>query len=304
MKKAVLIVGGVAVLMAAAFGVYRATDNTGAQPETNAITFGADEPAAPPSTGSAVDSSEPATEIKPTNHSERIARSFRKLENSAGVPIGVSFSALDGTDPQSFGDLQNDVAWSTSKIPVAIAALYESGSINADTRSAITQSSNEAAESLWSSLGSARQAGRKVDAVFADSGDTSTQIQTRRVRKGFTPFGQTRWSLENQRDFAAWAACSDSATPVYELMGEISADQAWGIGSADSGAHFKGGWGPTSSGDGYLVRQFGVMENASNEQVAVAIITRTPTGDQTAGAEVLGRIAKWVKKNAIGSPRC
>lgn len=232
----------------------------------------------------------------------RLARNFRKFARQFDDPIGVSFGPLNGESEYTFGELKSGVAWSTSKVPVAIAVLRAGGTADQSMDAAITQSSNEDAEAMWQSLGAAKNAGEQVDAVFAEAGDNRTSTQTKQVREPYTAFGQTVWSISRQQRFARWVACSEQAQPVFELMGEVTADQAWGIGTADPSAHFKGGWGPTVDG-GYLVRQFGVMD-AQDGQVAVAIMTEVATGALVSGSSVLDQLARWVQDNATGSEGC
>lgn len=233
----------------------------------------------------------------------KLRQSFRRLERDLGNPAGVSFGPLNGASQTTLGSLRTGAAWSTSKIPVAVAVLDHGGSADAAMAAAITQSDNASAESLWASLGSPTRAGAKVDRVFRDAGDERTTTQTRTVRPPFTAFGQTAWSISQQQRMARYVACSENSVPVYRLMGRVVDDQRWGLADADSGAHIKGGWGPTTNG-GYLVRQFGVMRAEDGGDVAVAMIVSTSGSDQNSGAAQLSRIAEWVSNNATGSSQC
>ena len=71
---------------------------------------------------------------------------------------------------------------------------------------AITESDNRASEQLWSGLGDPAEAARQVQGVIAEGGDTATVVESRRLRRGFTAFGQTQWTLQRQARFAARAA--------------------------------------------------------------------------------------------------
>lgn len=233
----------------------------------------------------------------------KLRRSFRRLERELGNPAGVSFGPLDGSGQTTLGSLRTGPAWSTSKVPVAVAVLNEGGSSGSAMTAAITQSDNRSAESLWASLGSPKAAGAKVDQVFRDAGDERTDTQTEVVRPPFTAFGQTIWSIAQQQRMARYVACNKSAAPVYRLMGRVVPDQSWGLAVVDAKAHIKGGWGPTTS-DGYLVRQLGVMRAEGGGKVAVAMIVDTAASDLKVGATQLSRIAEWVSENSTGSTRC
>ncbi|WP_293060211.1 hypothetical protein, partial [Mycobacterium sp.] len=157
-----------------------------------------------------------------------------------------------------FGSWSTGVAWSTIKVPLAIAALRaDRARAEPLVVKAITASDNRAAAQLWTQLGPAAQAARQVQRVIRESGDGTTVVQMRRLRPGFSAFGQTPWALNSQARFAAHLPCL-SDTTVLDLMHRLVDEQRWGL--AAQGAAAKGGWGPTGTG-GYLVRQFGVMPN-------------------------------------------
>lgn len=234
--------------------------------------------------------------------------SFEKLARGMSAEVGVAYGpAGTGQPVTSLGSLTSGVAWSTAKVPVAIAVVRanggDAGAQAGAMRSAITASDNAAAETLWSSLGSAGQAGSRTQAVLADAGDGQTQVQTRRVRSGFTPFGQTEWSLANAERFAAALPCLQGAAPVLDLMGRISPDQSWGLGQAGSNQRFKGGWGPDPGGR-YLVRQLGLIDTPRGT-VAAAIAAKPRDGSLEMGAAQLTQLAQWVAEHAQGgTPRC
>lgn len=206
--------------------------------------------------------------------------------------------------PQTIGQADNPVAWSTSKVPVAIAVerTAQASALRPTMRQAITASSNEAAESLWQSLGTPTQAAAATDRVLRDYGDSATRTQSRRVRPPYTAFGQTRWSLPDQARFAAALPCRSEAAPVYAAMGQIVADQRWGLGTIP-GSHFKGGWGPSAAGSGHLLRQFGVIGTPQG-QVAVALAIEAPSFQQ--GTAALTQTAQWLRTHAQDLPagRC
>lgn len=236
-------------------------------------------------------------------------------DSPAGTPAGTAHAAdLDVSAPYTVawsgdgtvttgGTLESGlaapgpVAWSTSKIPVAVAALraaadgsstVDAATVQDNVTAAVTASDNAAAQALWDSLGDPETAGRKVTAVLREGGDTATTVQTRVTRPGLTSFGQTVWTAENQVRFATKLACLPGADPVLAAMGQITAGQDYGLGRID-GARFKGGWGPDTTG-AYQVRQFGLVPGADGTLVPVAVETVAADGSYDSGAAALDEI--------------
>lgn len=231
--------------------------------------------------------------------------SFAQLQASLGVPMGIAVMPIGGSGtPMSFGDWASGPAWSTMKVPLAIAALRQGASAAAgeSIKVAITQSDNDAADVIWRGLGPPETAGSKVDTVLREAGDP-TQVQSTRSRPDYSAFGQTEWSLRNQTRFLATSACDHRSTPIFDLMGQIAGDQQWGLG-AIPGTRFKGGWGPLESG-GYLVRQLGVIYT-NRGQVAVAIAVQPNSGTFTDGIAQLSQVGRWLKEHSTELPagRC
>jgi hypothetical protein len=223
----------------------------------------------------------------------------------------VSGIGLDRPVAQ-LGTLREGVAWSTIKVAVALAiearfAGVPSASTQELMRRAITASDNAAAEELWAMLGSPDVAGAAVQRVLAATGDTSTSIETRVLRPGFTSFGQTIWPLAAQQRFIAGLNCLPRAQPVLALMEQIEPDQRWGLGSVGSGSRFKGGWGPDPSGR-YLVRQMGIIRLPNGRLLATSIATIPTDGSFGTGTANLGAIAQWlvshVNAAAVPAARC
>lgn len=240
--------------------------------------------------------------------------SFTALQRTIGSPIGVAVSGLGlGQKVQVTGGLRDAVAWSTSKVPVAMAvyAAGLAGSQQANLHAAITASDNAAAERLWSALGGGQTAARAADAQLQAAGDTRTVMESRTLRSGFTPFGQTDWKLTDQVRFTAGMACTDAGGQVLGLMNQTIAGQRWGLGSAGVEAQMKGGWGPgTRPGvsGGYLDRQMGVLI-IKGKPMAVTIAALPSDGQHGTGTAQLTRIAKWVVSHANvrrlpARPRC
>lgn len=224
-----------------------------------------------------------------------LATSFDQLAGTIPATIGIAIAPVGATSVTSFGDWATGVAWSTIKVPLAITALRAERS-RAETLAAraITQSDNAAAEQLWSQLGSPERAAQQLQAVLAESGDTATVVEHRRLRPGFTAFGQTRWSLDRQAQFAAQLPCRADAGVVVDLMSHLVDGQRWGL--AAYGAAAKGGWGPGESG-GYLVRQFGVVAGPTGE-LGVALAAEPHDGTFDSGVRALDRMAQWLRDHA------
>lgn len=187
---------------------------------------------------------------------------------TSGARVGV---AVDGT---AAGELIDGPAWSTIKVPLAIAAQRVDPTVPVDA--AITVSDNASAESLWQSLGAGTPAAAAVEEVLAEGGDTSTRVQPEVIRPGFSAFGQTNWALADQSVFAPHIPDLDSTGDVFDAMGRISPGHAYGLGTIPE-ARFKGGWGPEPDG-AYLVRQFGLVPTSCGQHgVAVAAIAHDGT---------------------------
>jgi hypothetical protein len=155
---------------------------------------------------------------------------------------------------------------------------------------AITQSDNAAAEELWSQLGDPVEAAQKVQAVIKDAGDTATVVESRRLRSGYTAFGQTQWSLVRQAQFAARLMCIPDASPILDLMHNLAIDHRWGL--AAKGFAAKGGWGPGIGGD-YLARQFAIVPIESGH-VGVALAAQAHNGLFETAVDVLNNLTDWL----------
>lgn len=223
----------------------------------------------------------------------------------AVLPVGSSTARIFGSDAPAHG-------WSTTKIPVIAALLTALGSRGlsdeeqAEVRSAITQSSNEAILDLFHELeaikGGLAGASEAVEGELRASGDRYTVVATGPPPPGaVTTFGQTEWAPEAATIFFAAldAGCLLSAAQsrlILGLMQQIEPSESWGLGSAGfARVAFKGGWGP--EGGAYLVRQSGVIDPETPDAVAVAIVAHPPAGESsfTVGTEMLTRTARWLR---------
>lgn len=287
-------------------------------PMAAALVLGAcstDDPAPPASTTtitvapshSVVTTTHTAPSVPPSaaGLSPALLRSMQKMLDAQPGEVGLAIGPVGGTESaEVFGDLTTDVAWSTIKAPLALAAQRADPEAAAPVIvPAIVNSDNAAAEQLWAMLGTPREAAAAVDEILAESGDSTTRVQSQRVRSGFTAFGQTQWSLTLQNQFAAQFPCLPGSETILELMGEVGGTQQWGVQDIE-GAEVKGGWGPGID-YGYLVRQLAIVPSAAG-QVAVTMATIPDAGTFEDGTAILDSVGQWVSKNVDQLPagRC
>lgn len=224
-----------------------------------------------------------------------LAPAIRGITGRVGVVIATD--RLGSKPPLYVGNWSTGTAWSTSKVPVAIAALrkhpYSNVILNEVIR-AIRASDNTAAHELWESLGTGSQAAAATDDVLRDFGDHRTAFRT-------THFGLSTWSLAEQSIFGVHLACRTyrPATIVRNQMGLVISSQRWGLGTWP-GAHFKGGWGPDRYGR-YTVRQFGILPY-NRRWIVVALGVIPADGRFSTGVSELNRITQWLRAHAPQLP--
>lgn len=230
---------------------------------------------------------------------DRLQTDFARLATTIPATVGVAVVPVGGGSTVSFGSWSTGVAWSTIKVPLAVAALRADAPDAAPLAAqAITRSDNDAAEQLWARLGPPDRAARQVQAVLAEAGDHTTIVESRRLRPEFTAFGQTRWPLARQAVFAAHLPCLPDAARVVTLMRSLVGEQRWGL--AGHGAAAKGGWGPGRTG-GYLVRQFGLIETHTG-RLGVALAAEPHDGSFETGVHALDQLARWLIAHAGEMP--
>jgi hypothetical protein len=230
---------------------------------------------------------------------EQLAAEFAGLAAELNAQVGLVIRAVgNGPGPVIVdGEWSRGPAWSTIKVPLAIAALRKSNppEVTEAMRAAITQSDNAAAEAIWQSLGDPSAAALETQKVLELAGDSITVVESQRVRPEFSAFGQTEWTLTGQAQFLSSAICDSAAEPVMSLMRQIEAGQSWGLGTIE-GAQFKGGWGPSLDGT-YLVRQMGVVPAEDGGLTAVAVAVLPASGAFDDGTQALTRIANWLNEH-------
>jgi hypothetical protein len=218
-----------------------------------------------------------------------VEASFEQLSVAVPAKIGLAISRPDRT--YWLGQWSSGVAWSTIKVPLTMAVLRSDGSrtVRDLAVKAITESDNPASEELWSQLGNPTDAARKVQLIISQCGDAATEVQSRRLRPGFSAFGQTQWTLERQACFAARLPSIPDGATVIDLMHDVTVSQRWGL--AAKGFAAKAGWGPGVHGD-YLVRQFAIVPTQSG-QWGVALAAEADDGVFETGVEVVDALSDW-----------
>ncbi|MQY29616.1 hypothetical protein [Nocardia aurantia] len=240
-----------------------------------------------------------------------LAADFAAMQGDLHGSVGIALLPVGGRQMTTLGNWTTGVAWSTIKVPLALAALRLDATGLADSAAAaITASDNDAAQALWDALGGGEQAADAVEAVLRETGDGTTDIADRHnptARESVDDqmsFGATVWSLVDQARFASKLPCLDHAAPVMTLMGEITASQSYGLGGFP-GAEFKGGWGPDDDTGNYLVRQFGLLPTRAG-QVAVSIAAQPDSGSFDDATAMLDQVSALLARHQreLGGGRC
>ncbi|MFI8973120.1 hypothetical protein ACIGO9_09560 [Nocardia asteroides] len=217
-----------------------------------------------------------------------LAGDFAALQQGFRGTVGLAVMPVGGDKMVTFGTWSSGPAWSTIKVPLAIAALRNNASYSTTASAAITASDNGAADTLWQSLGSGGAAATAVQNVLREGGDTVTTVPTQRTRADASIYGQAEWTLADQVRFAAHLPCIPQSQRVVGLMQQIIPSHRWGLGAFGS-SEFKGGWGPDPSGK-YLVRQFGLIDSPSG-RIAVALAAQPDSGAFNDGMSMLDKLA-------------
>ena len=259
--------------------------------------YGKETTSAPPAASSAPSSSTEPPAAAPSGDVQAVLD--RIVAENGDVGIAVS----DGTTAVEAGRTAPEAAWSTSKVPVLIAANRTGAADGQLVSSAITYSDNEAAKAAWAALGEGTAAAQATQSVIAEAGDTATQVQSQVTRPEFTAFGQTMWGVGNQAKFMAGVRCVEGAQPIVDAMGVADPAQAYGLRTLP-GALMKGGWGPSPAG-AYDVRQMGIVQ-LDGHDVAVALIVSSPDGQYASAQSVLTSMAEALAQTETQwpSPAC
>jgi hypothetical protein len=217
---------------------------------------------------------------------------FQALESGVPAEVGVALAPVGSVKAvEELGTLRGGVAWSTIKVPIALAveALAPTGRDKELIDAALTESDNDAALALWERLGQPESAAAAVQDVLVAAGDASTRVETRILRPGYTPFGQTEWSLRAQVQLMTALPQLPHSKPIRARMRRVAPEQRWGLGVLGEDVELKGGWGPDPDGR-HLVRQMGIV----GSRLAVALAAVPADGTLESGVAILDRLAQWL----------
>ena len=147
-----------------------------------------------------------------------------------------------------------------------------------------------------SSLGPAPDASEATEEQLRLGGDKHTRVPGQVTSPGHSAPGQATWELADQATFTSNLPCLPGSSKVTEPMGRVSEEQQWGLGQVD-GARFKGGWGEV--GDGFIVRQLGLLPGAKGD-TAVTLQMRTTTFED--GIAIADELGTALKKHQSALP--
>jgi hypothetical protein len=158
---------------------------------------------------------------------------FQTLSSDLRGEVGLALSPVgSGEAVEELGTLRGGVAWSTIKVPLAlaVAAREPTGRDEELIDASLTVSDNDASLALWERLGPPAVAASAVQEVLAAAGDSSTRVEANVLRPGFTPFGQTEWSLGAQVRLMAALPGLSHADEIRARMRRVVPEQRWGLG--------------------------------------------------------------------------
>ncbi|WP_245650733.1 hypothetical protein [Nocardia harenae] len=217
---------------------------------------------------------------------------FTRLQEELPGAVGLAVLPVGGGRMTVLGDWTSGIAWSTIKVPLALAALRKDADAAYEAaEAAITVSDNDAAWELWQQLGDDSEASAAVQEVLDEAGRSATGTAITHPELDGSSYGSTEWSLTDQATFAAELPCLSGSEMVTALMGSVTPEQSWGLGRFST-AQFKGGWGPDDDTGEYTVRQFGTIATTTG-RVAVAMAARADSGgfdDSTALLDTLAQL--------------
>lgn len=222
-----------------------------------------------------------------------LAAAFAEQSLALGGQYALAWVDAEGL--HTLGSSPGETAWSTIKVPLAIAAASERPADETwqHIEAAITRSDNAAALALWTALGPPEEAARTVDEVLDAYGSPEVRTESETARPPFSSFGQTLWSSPSQARFASALACAADPSPAGRVraeMGRLVADQRSGIGTLEQ-AHLKGGWGPEPDG-AYVLRQLG-DGRVAGELYALALSARSGTGSYAEATTDATALVRW-----------
>lgn len=245
----------------------------------------------------------PGLETTTPQSSNDLAASFDDAV-TAMPPGEVGVAIYDGHQIATFGTWMSGAAWSTIKVPLAIAALrIDPAALLPTMQQAISNSDNAAAEQMWISLGDPHAAAQTVDEVLREGGDSTATVQPNQIYPPYSPYGQTDWSTEQSAIFTFGLPCIAGAEPVLDQMQYLGGNQQWGM-APYAGVAAKGGWGPDPDGR-YLVRQIALVTNNFGN-FGISLAAKPADGSFESGQAMLDHLGAWIEqhRDAISGGHC
>ena len=205
--------------------------------------------------------------LEEENLEAAIAHLVEDVEKEFGAT--VSLAIVDGKKDFLAGADGSEPAWSTIKVPIAIAALRD-GASEELVDAAIKESDNDAALALWDQVEWTEGSAQHSIEDLLDSFDSEVETDE--------AFGMSTWKVKDQARFASHLGCIPEAEYVYDAMSDIVDWQKWGLSGLD-GVHSKGGWGLDEEDGEYTSRQIGVMPVDGGE-IGIALSASWQTWDE------------------------
>lgn len=215
---------------------------------------------------------------------EGLSDTVKDIEARTNTQVGVSL--YDGSEHTSAGILAVLPAWSTIKVPIALAAdehcEYADEVIAELTDAAIEWSDNDSASALWTCLGPDAEASRLVGEEIGKAG-VSVQVEPY--------FGTTDWPVTDQAQYAHYLASLPEDNVVIKDMRLIDAEHRYGLGQI-AGVPFKGGWSDAPDGSWHS-RQMG-FTTVGGTTYGIAIAARSADGSEEDATEALNAVAAFI----------
>ena len=213
--------------------------------------------------------------------------SFRTAVGTVAAAVGIAIARRRRTRT-SLGGWWSGVAWSTIKVPLAIAAMRRAGSGELAVK-AITESDNRAAEQLWSRLairrtrhGRCRPSSPMAATRPPWSSHGDFDVVTRHSAKRSGPCTGKRGSPPGCRPFPMLACDRLDAQPQHRSP----------LGAGRQRHCRQRRLGSGGGGD-YLVRQFAIVPIPSGH-VGVALAAEVHDGAFETGVAVLNALSDWL----------
>lgn len=243
----------------------------------------------------------PQPSISPTGPIKDQLDQALKTISGGSDKFGVAITDLRTSKTYSYrGDYASQSASMAKPMIVAMALRKAGGLLDAEktelARKAITQSDNDAASALWTYAGYPG-----YTSLAADLGMTSTHLDANKA-------DQWSWTWTTPADQLKLVAALSSAKTkaltaeqchfLWDLMGQVVADQTWGIGqpkSAEVGVHLKNGWVQFKSTDNlWAVNSMGQVDQKGAGLYQACVMTRDV--DFPTGRELTSMVGTWIYK--------